>query len=217
MSEVDIWRGWSTRLKEIATELGKLSEEKTGSTTKERRYKEYLKLALQHMHIAEEAATAVSEDIEHVGLQPRPQGPSPSSRLAMTVRFASDMLGWPARKIAADATITTAQYMLIRNGTGTPQPEAVEKLFAALARQGIDMIQLTHIVDTVLDRRTQQPRTAHGNLEPEALSGEATSTQETTSSAVSSVPPAGAKKPVETIYQPSSTGDGDERPPPQWQ
>jgi hypothetical protein len=107
--------------------------------------------------------------------------------------------------------------MLIRNGTGTPQPEAVEKLFAALARQGIDMVQLTQIVDTVLERRAQQTKTAHGNLEPGALSGEATCIHETPSSAVNSVPSAGAKRPVETIYQPSSTGDGDERPPPQWQ
>lgn len=243
MSEVDVWRCWSTRLQELATELRQLSEAETGSTLRERRYKEYLRLALHHTHVAEDAATAMSEDVGWGGLQPTPDGPSPSNRTAMTVRFASDILGWTPRKAAAQATITTAQYRLIRNGTGTPVPEAVEKLLAALSRQGIDMVQLARIVDNVLTRKGPQTEAAYGSLEHTETSGEATSIHEPPSPIVYHVPPAGeidkrcpskepprnpagstesaqttadARRPLEILHRLSSNAEGDERPPPQW-
>lgn len=224
MSEADVWRRWSTRLNKLGAELRELSEEETGSTIRERRYKEYLKLAVHHIHIAEDAATSMSEEVEGGELQPRLNGPSPSCRIAMTVRFAADMLGWTARKAAANAAITTAQYMLIRNGTGIPQPETVEKLFAALSRQGIDMAQLTRIVDNVLPRRDQQTETVQGSPEHAETSGQAKSIHQRPAPAACRVPPAAEgpgttadeRRPVEIIYQPLSRGDGDERPPPQW-
>jgi hypothetical protein len=165
MSDDDPWRGWSMRLKELATELHKLDEENIGMTLRERRYKEHLRLALHHTHIAEDAAGFMSDDLEVDRLQPRPDGP-PNCRTAMTVRFASDILGWTPRKAAASAAITTAQYMLIRNGSGTPRPETLEKLFAALSREGIDMAQLGRIADGVLVRRRQRGETELESFPP---------------------------------------------------
>jgi hypothetical protein len=175
MSDDDPWRGWSIRLKELATELHKLGEERTGMTLRERRYKEHLRLALHHAHIAEDAAGFMSDDFEVDRLQPRPDGP-PNCRTAMTVRFATDILGWTPRKAAASAAITTAQYMLIRNGTGAPRPETLEKLFAALSREGIDMAQLGRIADSVLVRRRQQAEAEPESLPP-APTGEAVSNE----------------------------------------
>lgn len=138
MPDLDTWERRKARLSELVIELKALSEDNgIGKSLRERRYKEYLKLAYHHLAIAEETATHM---LDEVGAQELPaRVPSPSSRDAMVVRFAMDLLGWSARQAAANANITTRQFSLIFKGTVDSEPEVVDRLLVELARQGIEL------------------------------------------------------------------------------
>jgi hypothetical protein len=145
MSEIEIWQRRRKRIQELAVELSRLGEEETGASSAEKRFTRALKIAHRQTLVAAESADLMLQRVGWVDLPPRPCGPNPTCRVAMTVRFACDMLGWNLETAAERAKLTKMQFRRVRDGNGTP--ETIKKVLEVLSQQGVDMQQLAQIVD----------------------------------------------------------------------
>ena len=197
MSEIESWQSRRKRTEELAAQLSQLSEEETGASIAEMRFKRALKIAHRQTLLALESADLMLQRVGWVDLPPRPTGPNPTCRMAMTVRFACDMLGWNLTTAAERAKLTKIQFRRVRDGNGTP--DAIEKVVKVLSQQGIDMKQLAQIVDNHHAGLRQKAQTEKPEIKPVAA-------------AAATVAVSAKKAPVEPRYQRPVTGDDDERP-----
>jgi len=198
MSEVENWHRRYKRAGEIAAELWALSEEQKGPSTAEVHFTRALKTAHRQVLMAVDSADIMVKRVGWEDLPTRPNGPNPTCRAAIAVRFALDILGWTLRTAAERCRMTNEHFRQVRDGKGTP--EQIEQVLRTLSKQELPMHEFIDLVASYHARLNDKTRAAAvTEREPSVQAAPLEETRPT------------------IIYEPPPTGDDDERPlPPSW-